>query len=481
MPQLVAIEYTASEARVAAASTRGSQVVIEQAFSVPLAPAIAGAGSSAADFGEQIAAALHQRGLGRQEALVAISRASIELRLLHLPAAPDEELPEMVRFQAIREFNELDEKWPLDFVPIDHVADGPRTVLAAAIAPALMARVEGVCQKAGLKPRRMVLRSCAAASLLVRAKLDKTDRVCLLVDLLSDEADLTVLVDGKPIVLRTTRLVGDPPPAPALLAEIRMTMAAVVNQTGGRKVESIVLCGHGETHAALVRQIEQELKTSAKLFDPFTGLELGGALRDSPPEHRGRFAPVLGMLTAELEQTGHAIDFLHPRRRVEPRNRRRQWIAVGAAAAVVLLAYMVWGRVERYLLADQVVRLEAQAKQLDAQLAPLKKDHPLYAEIAKWADGEVVWLDQLYSLSKNFPAAQDAMLGELICESSKLGNSQVDLKGWTRGNQTITKMEENVRARGVLIGGKSGGEDRSVRPYTWHFEAKVTIPRGAKS
>ena len=73
----------------------------------------------------------------------------------------------------------------------------------------------------------------------------------LLVDLLSDEVDLTAVCDGNAVFLRTMRVGGGSPPLPALLAEIRLTMAAVQSQSAGRKVEAIVLCGQDEIHAEL--------------------------------------------------------------------------------------------------------------------------------------------------------------------------------------------------------------------------------------
>ena len=98
--------------------------------------------------------------------MVAVGRNSIELRQLQLPPAADEDLPDLVRFQAMREFNELDDGWRLDFVPIEGSANTPRTVLATAIAPAVLAQCEAVCQHAGLKMRRLLLRPCEAALLL---------------------------------------------------------------------------------------------------------------------------------------------------------------------------------------------------------------------------------------------------------------------------------------------------------------------------
>ncbi len=212
----------------------------------------------------------------------------------------------------MREFNEFDEQWLLDFIPLVDSPDEPRTVLAAAIGPELVAQIQQTCQAAGLKPRRLVLRACAAASLLARAESARQDELRLLIDLLSEEADLTVMSDGRVVFLRTTRLGGDPPQPQVLMGEVRRTMAAVQNQLGGRKVDSIVLCGRGAQQAELAQRIEKELAVPTELFDPFKGLNLGEELRFAPPEHPGRFAPLLGLLLAELEHTPHAVDFLHP-------------------------------------------------------------------------------------------------------------------------------------------------------------------------
>ena len=211
MSQLFALEWDPREIRLMVASGRGRQVVIEQAFSIPceIDPSAADA---AEQIGRRIAAELDARGLGRGEAVVAVGRNSIELRQLQLPPAPDEDLPEMVRFQATREFNELDDKWLLDFVPIDGSADSPRTVLATAIAPAVLRQIEAVCEHAGLKMRRLLLRPCEAALLLEgRPSIDgarsiSPGQVVLLVNPSGVEADLTAVVDGTAVFLRTTRI-----------------------------------------------------------------------------------------------------------------------------------------------------------------------------------------------------------------------------------------------------------------------------------
>ncbi len=317
MQYLFALEWDPREIRLMVASGRGRQVVIEQAFSIPCEfdPTAADA---AEPMGRRIAAELDARGLGRGEAVVAVGRSSIELRQLQLPPAPDDDLPDMVRFQATREFNELDDKWLLDFVPIDGSAESPRTVLATAIGPAVLRQIESICEHAGLKMRRLLLRPCEAALLLADETSVPRGQAVLLVDPLGAEIDLTAVVDGKAVFLRTTRVGSDPPPVPTLLAEIRLTLAAASNQLGGRRIEAIVLCGQQQADGDLAQAIQKEMGIHVGHFDPLAGLKLGQALAESPPTRPSRFAPLTGMLLAELRPTQHAVDFLHPRR---PRRR----------------------------------------------------------------------------------------------------------------------------------------------------------------
>src|SRR5688500_17758540 len=117
MAQLLAIEWDAREARLAIGRTRGKELTIEHALAVLLGAREDGTADSS--IGSQIANELRRRGVGRVETLVAVGRANIELKQLSLPPAPEEELPELVRFQALRQFTTIGEDWPLDFVRLN--------------------------------------------------------------------------------------------------------------------------------------------------------------------------------------------------------------------------------------------------------------------------------------------------------------------------------------------------------------------------
>ncbi len=138
MARLLAVEWDGREARVAVARRSASSIAVEQAFSIQLDS------DSGESVGQQIASTLSQRGIAREETLVGVGRSNIELRVLSIPPAPDDELPEIVRFQAMRQFTALNEDWPLDFVVLDR-NDEEVTILAAAISCDLVTQSNNTC------------------------------------------------------------------------------------------------------------------------------------------------------------------------------------------------------------------------------------------------------------------------------------------------------------------------------------------------
>jgi len=459
--------------------------VIEQVFAFPLLPP-AEPGQPEPDIAQQIADALKKRGIEQIDTLVAVGRGSVELRQLQLPAVPDDELPQIVRFQSMMKFNELNERWLLDFMPLDD-AEGKdsRNVLAAAIAPDLVQGIEAVCRRGNLKMQHLVLRSCAAASLVARAQPDQRGQVQLLVEMFADQADLTAAVDGKVLFPRTIRWNSNVPHMESLLGGIRLTKAAMQNQFDDCRVARIVLCGSGATDAALARRIEQETETPTVLLDPLAGLELGAPLRESPLESPGRHAAVLGMLLAECESTGHAIDFLHPRQPAPPSTPHRRRTLLAVAAVLLVVAYLAYARIAYWQLESEVTQLESDCAAADALLVVGGKKTAQAKEIAKWADNEVVCLDQFQSLSENFPAAEKAALGRLALTSLSASaggeaRAKMHMEGWARDNETVTALEQGLRARGLSVENSKIHEDRSVQPYAAKFNTTVTVGGGAK-
>ena len=479
MSRILALEWNDREVRVAVAAATRDGCVVEEAFALPIATAAADGGPDEQELGRQIAQALHARGIRRIETLVAIGRANIELRRLSLPPAPDDELPDLVRLLAQREFNELDEKSRLDFLPDGQSADQPRTVLAAAIGPDLLGHIENALQAAGLKAEHLVLRPGAAASLLTRSQPQRRAELRLLVDLLDDEVDLTMILDGRAVYFRTVRLPGDPlesaEVAAILTGEIRRTMVAAQNELSSRPVETIALCGVGETHAELAAAIAERTGKPTALFDPFAAVHLAPPLRAVRPDRPGRFAPLLGMLLDQADQVRHAIDFLQPRRKPLPRSRRREYILGAAVVLAMAASYLGYQWLTSTQLRNDIRLLAQQSRALDLPLTRAEKAMQAVADISKWSAGDAVWLEELAELCRDLPPSTDVVLTQVICSALPSHGAEIKIEGLASAAAVVDKLEERLRDRLHRVEGKGRSQDASRRAYPWHFLSTILI------
>ncbi|MCB9938250.1 MAG: hypothetical protein H6823_08410 [Planctomycetaceae bacterium] len=481
MAKLLALEWGLREARVAVARTQGGSIVVEHAFGVDLGPRDPGQTFSDDTIGGKLAQALASRGIGRTETLVAVGRASIELRQLALPPCPLEELPDLVRFQALRQFTTIGEDWPIDFVYLDTAEDNTFSVLAAAISPDMVSQISSTCQSAATStPKRMVLRAFSAASLLRRRDQGAPQPCRMMVDLLADEADLTVMVDESVVLMRTVRLAfGDDGTVQtkALLGEIRRTIASAQNQLRGRRVEKVILCGDGTEQNALKAEIEGGLSLTVELFDPFDGIEVDGTLRTNRPLHPGRFAPLLGMLLDEAAGATHPIDFLHPRKRIAAPTQTKRNLIIGGAIAATLLLFALGAY---YKLSS----MDAVIANLNEESASLKKDvEAANVSIAqarlveRFLVDDITWLEELYFMAQELPPAEDAIFTQLNMSTRQPSGAQIVLDGYTREAEHLSQLRDSMRVQGRSIVSTGTSDDERRKDYNWRFKETVILTK----
>lgn len=477
MTQLLAIEWDSREARLAVATAGRGSVRVDELFAVGLVAADGETELSDAEVAERIAAAVRQRKLAKATTLVAVARASIELKPLSLPPAPDDEVPDLARFQALRDFNALGDDWPLDFIPLSGNETEPRTVLAAAIAPQAIKEILATCEPAELDVKHVVLRPCAAASLLRRRRADAGIR--LLVDVLNDEADLTVLVGETVVFMRTARLshgLSTAERTSALVAETRRTLVAVANQLSGQRVEQICVCGDGAEFKSLAAAIEEQIKLPSIVVDPLDGVELAPDLRRAPPADVGRWAPLLGLLLDEAQGERHAIDFLVPKKRPAPPSRRNRYIAIAAAVAAVAIALVGWiwndlgNRDEdNALLAKRIAAsLSKDNAEKKSVLDRAKDTQAAWGEMEAWLAGDVVWLDELARASERVPDASQMMVTRLSIVSNAAGPAMT-VDGLAKDVATIDAAENSLRDENHRVESRGSSPDDSRPGYTRKF------------
>jgi Tfp pilus assembly PilM family ATPase len=482
MQRLVAIEWDSNELRVALAHQKGKSAVVDEAFGIPFNEK--GAPVTAAEIGSLLGKELQQRGIPKGDALIAVGRSNLELRFLTTPPAPPEELPDLVRFQAMRQFTTLGDDWPLDFSPLGNTADGSTNVLATTISPEIVTQIRAVCTAAGLTPSHLVLRPFAAASLLRKSHQD--DRCRMSVELLGEDADLAVSIGPDVVYPRTVRLPSNEAPPEvrnrALIGEIKRTIVAAQNQLGGRRVEQLIIFGDARKQTELQTAWKNDLQIDLKVLDPFTLVELSESLQRTPTSTPGAFAPLLGLLTDEAAGRSHTIDFLHPRKRPAPVNHNRTYAVVGGAlaAAVLLLIMMGWWHVRSLdaEILEQATVLAKTKEQANKGKAAIKKA----MELDKFTAADVNWLEELDRLSQKFPPAEEARADDLVATAKQnTGGGSLLVQGLAANTNTINTMEAALRDKDRTIIGSGTKEDPKAKGLTWRYREEIVVhgPGGA--
>jgi hypothetical protein len=356
--------------------------------------------------------------------------------------------------------------------------------LAATISPELVDQIKTTCRSAELTPNRLVLRPFAAASLLRRHDSAVAQPCRLMVDLLTEEADLTVLVNQNVQLMRTVRLPSTEDldaQARSLLGEIRRTMAAASNQLHGRRVERVVLCGETADQSALQARVAQEVGLPVDLFNPFDKLTVSPGLRSQRPAHAGRFAPLLGLLLDEAEGATHAIDFLHPRKRPEPVNTRRRNLLVAATAGAAALAAVLLVMIQLDNMDSEMMQVRAQLNGMKGNVTAAEKQQQHAAAVQDFLDSDINWLAELRGLSQRLPPAENVLITQLNAGTRPPAGGEINVDGFARDSEQIGELRQRLRSDGRKVISKGGQDDprRAKEKLRWRFDETMIVAPGS--
>ena len=491
MARILAIDWDRHEVRGALISAGATGTSVAGAWSASLST-VDPAGLSGKQIGARLAAAVAGQISGKVTTLVGVGRDHVQIKLLSLPPAPPEELPDIVRFQAERELTALGTDAALDFIPISGDAQTPNQVLALALSPAGMIEAREVCESLGLEPDRIEVRGCAATAFASRADGITANEVALIVNPLAEEADLAVQADDKVILLRTVRLPDFSQTEPrqrALIGEIRRTIAAVRQQLTDRQVDKVIICGN-EASIGRSSNLAEQLKVTVSLVDPVAEAPAGLSSKSVPPESLGRYAAVLGMALAEVDRRPPIVDFANVRRRVEVRRFSRvHMLAAGVAAAAVLwFAAHLWQQISEP--ARELAELQNRIRDVESQAETYKDITNQAAIVERWAATDVNWLDELKETAerirpkpltaKDFPVANDTVVTQLrIMRPTGVdaAGGRLNLQGVAKNSAAVKDLEDRLSDEKQRVIPGLGKTDKSIPGYDWSFQLEVRVPR----
>ncbi len=464
MPNKLAIDWDETELRLVAAQCSGGKVSVTDATVIPL---------DKLSVNRVLRDAIAQRGLQKVATMVAIGRGKAELRELQLPPVPDDELPDMVRFQAIRSFASAGDSATVDFLVTSRTAQEVQLV-AAAVTPQKLKQVIETCSDADLVAKRIALRPLAAAALFLTDSRQTHSDDIVLIDLLSEDAEIVVSRAGEVIFMRTVRMPSDLSLRPdALAGELRRSLVAC---GASGQPDRVIIWGRESVHQEEVARIAAATGSPIDVIDPFDMVQVDQQAINHLPEHVGRLAPLVGLLVVDESSPQRLIDFLNPRRRAEVKpNYRRRALLIGIPVlAALLIGWLAYQKLRG--LDQQIAQLETAKASLVEPVKQAEQSVLRTERVDQFLDGDMNWLAELRALAESMPPADQLLLKSISGQSDPRTNlGTLTLAGSVTEPAVIDKLESSVRDEfhQVMISGTS--EAPSADAFRLQFGGKLTI------
>jgi len=463
MVKKLAIDWDKSELRLVAAQCSGSNVRVTDARVIPIEDGVQ----------QTLKKALDGQGMDSTETLVAIGRGQAELRELQLPPVPEEELPDMVRFQASKSFATAGENATVDYL-VTNRNDSGVEMIAAALGGQELDGLRGICESGSLVAKRISIRPLAAAALYLLKQERSSANDTVLIDLLSDEAEIVVARGGRVIFVRSVRMPSaEEARGRALAGELKRSLVAC-GSSG--TLERVVLWGRAAVHSQDVEMLVEATDSKVEVLDPFSLVDVDRNTKANMPDHVGRLAPLVGLLVADEVGADRLVDFLNPRKRVEVvENPYRKYIIAGIpvalAALVGFLIYRQLGTLDAKIEQLKVVNSDKEKGVKTADVSIVRTEF-----VDKYLDGDVNWLSEIRRLAAKVPESDKLIVRRVSAVTDlRRGGGTMTIEGAVTKPAVIEEFEGAIRDEFRSVQGDGASELRTSDQYRWSFTEAIRI------
>jgi len=418
--------------------------------------------------------------------LILINRGSVDSATLAAPPATESELPALVQNMAVRDIPGATEQTPIDFIAFPPRADGTRTIRAMALVAEDHLLVRQLIQQIGTRsPRILVnthpLRTYVPAEMQNEQPTGADAEVAtLVVSRGNDVADVLLCVGGLPFLSRTIRLAADVPQAEInqyLQAETQRTLISAGGQMAQPpKISHVVIVGNEQQTEGLDDILSEHFQVGAVVVRPTSLLyapDFSNPLVNVV--NSGSFAPLLGAAFEDAASIAPAIDFANPRRPPLAINRTRQYLAIAAAALMVVGSGYYYVQSQFNQLDDETASLVARLNELNEIVKETQAKRQLAATLGAWEKNRISWPDELRDLTKRIPARPNLTVQQLTISSAGTGTAVATFRGISKQPEVIAQMESNLRDKYHDIRVPGVREQQDGDKVVSSFQATLTI------
>ncbi|MGL6195685.1 MAG: hypothetical protein ACRC2T_12785 [Thermoguttaceae bacterium] len=431
--------------------------------------------------------------VGAAQTIFGLSSSSAEVIYFTLPPAKNEEIPELLKNQAIREVPNFTDSQPIDFLLLSDDPKQQRKLVTVTLNREQLKSVRAIGRAAHRKPDKIEYRAIAAAEILeyyeslgvassdyasgnsqddtesgVQAVAGsvvgdtatgaaKYSPPTLLVNLLVNELDLVVVNAGKTQYVRSVKLPGVISEThDRILGEIKRTLAAGTQEDADEPIGRICVLASkdqdgNEEHAALIEKLGA-LDRELLVLDPFTLVQTPQNLI---PDLPSSFASLVGMILCELPNKKPKIDLLHPKSKPKPPNYVPAMLLLVVLFLLASYGAYSWNKKALKKLDAKLTKLKKQNEELIISYNQLSIPYMVLNNADMLDKADTVWLDTLRDIIPLFPDQQDMIVNRIEFISGPIpriayGNyysGQIVVSAMVREPSVIYKLKQQLEAK----------------------------------
>ncbi|HWL09472.1 MAG TPA: hypothetical protein VNQ76_13775 [Planctomicrobium sp.] len=432
---------------------------------------------SPVQIGESIRVWLRREGINADRVTVVLPRELVVVRRLQLPACPENELPDLVRFQAATKTSVPIEKLVLDYLPVSssHGEEG-QGVITITFDRDRLHRIQTVCAAAGLELEKVTLSALEIGRLIRSSKASDLGMSGpdLVLHQQETRLELSIFDEGTLVFCHPAQLPQDESGdvLKTLTTELtRSLMSLGQSNPNASVVRCFYVCGNPNPDIISLLQDRYgaglsviEASSVGKKTIPIGYESLAGVFLPGEPSHL-------------------KLDLLHPREKYIAPDRRKLYITVatGIIALAVLAGGSVYYTTQLRLnteAADLRNEVEKQTKQLDDGKPRLQA----YNKIALWKASDTAPIPLWAAFREKLPSTDRAYFTEIsLTPSSGEILASFSGKGYARNREDIVALNQSLSDQGYQVVAKtpiltptSGKRDPD---YPWQFDLVVNLPR----
>jgi len=415
-----------------------------------------------------------ENGISATKIVLLLPREAIVTRQLDLPDVPDDELPDLVRFQAaVRSAAPVDQL-SLDYVPLPAGVNPGRRVLAFTHDRSRILEWQRGLQSDGMELAGVLVSPIALAEFADRTRSVADDRTRLLIAQRGMRMELS-LVDSRTVIFsHGTRLFEGTGSAhiQPLQAELMRSVVSLGQLHPGVEIGQVTYVPEDEPDEAVLALLEQRFPGQVTTLRGTRMVAETSRLSGSPS------AALVGAALSLGTPLVQRLDLVNPRRPApKPDTRRQKMIYGGSIVGLVLIAALsLWWRAMGNRDSD-ISDLNDKISNLGSKL---DKGKPIVVEakaVDRWLTGAAPPIESLAAFQQSLPGTDRLYFATLKLEPNlKLGRPRITGVARARTREDKESLEQGLRDRGYDVQPYPHTDNRKDPDYPVEFSLDIGMP-----